>query len=152
MIRPDWNSYFMSLLGPIASRSLDPNTQVGVLVAGPEHEVRATGYNSLPRGVEHFTERLERPEKYLWIEHAERNAIYAAAKVGTPLQGCTIYQPLLPCMDCARGIIQAGIVRVVYDLKRQDEFAKASPKWAPDFARVLVLLDEAGVAAFGWEL
>lgn len=141
---PDWNTYFMSLLSGIASRSKDPNTQIGCIIAGPDHNIRSTGYNSLPRGVrDDIPERYERPEKYMWIEHGDRNAIYAAARVGTPLNGCTMYLPGLPCMDCGRGIIQVGIVEVVYDGAKQDEWAKTTPRYVPDFERVRKLLSEA---------
>ena len=44
--------------------------------------------------------------------HAERNAIYAAAREGIRLEGSTIFTPGLPCPDCARAIIQAGIVEI----------------------------------------
>lgn len=59
--------------------------------------------------------RQERPLKYLWTEHAERNALYNAAGVGIPTRGCTLYvNSLPPCTDCARGIIQSRIATVVY--------------------------------------
>ena len=56
-----------------------------------------------------------RPEKYKWIEHAERNAVYNAARMGAALAGCTAYlnwEPS-PCSDCCRAFIQAGITTVV---------------------------------------
>lgn len=73
------------------------------------------GYNGLPRGVEACDEeRHSRVDgkKYLWFEHAERNAIYSAARSGTSLEGCRIYITAFPCADCSRAIIQAGIVEV----------------------------------------
>lgn len=78
--------------------------------------MRATGYNGLPRGVSDADEaRFDRAsgEKFFWGEHAERNAIYNAARIGVSLQGCTIYVTRFPCADCARAIIQCGIERVV---------------------------------------
>jgi len=73
------------------------------------------GYNGMPRGIDDdVDERHERPTKYLWFEHAERNAIYNAASNGTALEGCTMYiNSLPPCCDCARAIIQSGIIEVV---------------------------------------
>ena len=151
---PDWNTYFMSMLGPIASRSKDPNTQFSCVIVGPENNIRATGYNSLPRGVrddaEKFPERFQRPEKYMWIEHAERNAIYSAARIGVPLSGSKLIAPGLPCMDCGRAIIQVGIVEVVYDYEKQIAWEKTTPKYVPDFERVRGLLDEAGVKVTPW--
>lgn len=136
----------MNLLGPIASRSKDPNTHVGCVIVGPDNNIRSTGYNSFPRGIDDtIPERLERPEKYMWIEHGDRNAIYAAARVGTPLDGCKMYLPGLPCMDCGRAIIQVGIVEVVYDAVWQEDWETKTPRYVPDFQRVKILLNEGGV-------
>ena len=144
----------MSMLGPLSSRSKDPNTQVSCVIAGPENNIRATGYNSLPRGVrddvELYPERFERPEKYMWIEHAERNAIYSAARIGVPLAGSRLICQLLPCMDCGRAIIQVGIVEIIYDQARQGIFETTTPRFLPDFARVRSLLGEAGVKVTPW--
>lgn len=148
---PDWNTYFMNLLEPISSRSKDPNTQVGCVIAGPDNGIRSTGYNSFPRGInDNVPERLERPEKYFWLEHGDRSAIYAAAKVGTPLDGCKMYLTGLPCMDCARAIVQVGIVEVIYDALKQEKWAKTTPKYTPDFDRVKILLKEAKVVLTPW--
>jgi len=150
---PDWDTYFMALLDPIASRSKDPNTKFGSLIVGPENNIRSSGFNSFPRGIrDAVPERLERPEKYMWIEHGERNAIFAAARIGTPLMGSKIYQLGLPCMDCGRAIIQVGIVEVIYDAARQEEWEKTTPRYAPDFARVRTLLAEGDVKMTPWRL
>ena len=141
---PTWNEYFMEMVNLVAKRSKDPNTQIGAVIVGPNNEVRSTGYNSFPRGIrDDVPERLVRPEKYVWIEHAERNAIYNAARVGTPLEGCTIFQQVLPCMDCARAIIQSGICRVVISKEKQAVYASA-PRWAEDFRRVVKMFAETG--------
>lgn len=148
---PDWNTYFMRVIGPISDRSKDPNTQVGCIIAGPEHNIRATGYNSFPRGIrDDVPERFERPEKYFWMEHGDRNAIYSAARHGVALEGCTMYLPSLPCMDCGRGIVQVGIVEVVYDAARQSEWALTTPRYVLDFERVRILFGEAGVKLTEW--
>lgn len=141
----------MTMLGPISTRSKDPNTQFSCVIVGPENNIRATGYNSLPRGIrDDVPERLERPEKYMWIEHAERNAIYSAARIGVPLAGCRLIAGGLPCMDCGRAIIQVGIVEVVYDSEKQDIWEKTTPRYVPDFERVRSLLSEAGVKVTPW--
>ena len=53
-------------------------------------------------------------------------------------------------MDCARGIIQVGIKEVVYDGKRQQEWALTTPRYVPDFERVKILLSEANVILTEW--
>ncbi len=111
----NWNEYFLGSAEQVKLKSKDQSTQIGAVIVGEDNEVLSTGYNSFPRGMDDSKEeRQERPEKYFWFEHAERNAIYNAARVGTPLKGATIYLTSgLPCMDCARGIVNCGI-RVVY--------------------------------------
>jgi dCMP deaminase len=88
---------------------------VGGVVVGPGNEIRATGYNGLPRKVRaHLETRHSRQdgEKYLWFEHAERNAIYNMARSGASSAGCRMYVDSFPCADCTRAIIQSGIVEL----------------------------------------
>ncbi len=128
----------------VAARSKDPNTKLGCVIVGPAHEIRTTGYNSFPRGIrDDVPERLVRPTKYLWIEHAERNAICNAARCGTPLDGCTLYVEIMPCMDCARAIVQAGIREVIVSQSRMAEYS--SDYYDEHFGNSEVLFSEAGV-------
>ncbi len=111
-----WAKRFLGLCDHVSGWSEDRDFQVGCVIVGPGHEVRATGYNGLPRGVaSDEDERFDRSsgEKFFWIEHAERNAIYNAARSGAELAGCTLYVNRFPCADCGRGIIQSGITCVV---------------------------------------
>jgi len=141
---PDWDSYYLSVCQVVARRSKDPSTQIGCVIIGPAREIRSTGYNSFPRGInDGVPERQTRPEKYLWIEHAERNAIYNAARAGTPLEGCTMYVEVMPCMDCARAIVQAGIAELVVDASRMSGYS--SDFYDPHFRMAEVLLAEAKV-------
>jgi dCMP deaminase len=136
----NWNNYFMHLAEQVALKSKDENTKLGTIVVGPDHEIRATGYNSFPRGInDNLPERQERPEKYKYFEHAERNAIYNAARHGASLKDCTLYCNWLPCTDCARGIIQVGITKLVvksFDLPK---------RWVADMTTSVTMLKEAGV-------
>lgn len=110
----DWDTYFMEMANLVSTKSKDRSTQVGCVIVGPNHEVRTTGYNGFCRGInDDVDDRHERPEKYLWSEHAERNAIYNAARNGIRIEDCTAYTTVFPCADCARGLIQSGVVRVV---------------------------------------
>jgi dCMP deaminase len=141
---PNWDEYYLAICSVVATRSKDPNTQVGCVIVGPAHEIRSTGYNSFPRGIrDDVPERFERPAKYMWIEHAERNAICNAARAGTATEGCTLYADLMPCMDCARAIVQAGIVEVAVSAARMAQYT--SEYYDQHFGLVEVLFREAGV-------
>lgn len=141
---PSWDAYYLNLCRNVAMRSKDPNTQIGCVIVGPAHEIRSTGYNSFPRGIrDDVPERRQRPAKYLWMEHAERNAIYNAARAGTSTEGCTIYIDIMPCMDCARAIVQAGIREVVVSQERMNQYS--SVQYDEHFKQVEVLFGEAGI-------
>jgi len=141
---PGWDKYYLDICRAVAARSKDPNTQLGCVIIGPAHEIRSTGYNSFPRGIrDDIPERLARPAKYLWIEHAERNAICNAARAGTATEGCTLYVEIMPCMDCARAIVQAGIRSVVVSAERMKAYS--SDYYNEHFSMVEVLFGEAGV-------
>jgi len=110
-----WDARFFSLCALLGSWSEDRSRQVGSVVVGPGNEIRATGYNGLPRKVGAQPEQRhsrEDGEKYLWFEHAERNAIYNMARIGVPALGCRMYVDLFPCADCARSVIQSGLTEL----------------------------------------
>lgn len=128
----------------VAEKSKDKHTKVGCVIVGPDNEIRSTGYNSFVRGLDdNDTSRLERPEKYYWIEHAERNAIYNAARIGVSVKGCKIYIPSLPCVECARAIVSSGIVEV-HNLNH--EIVQWLTTHSSDnYARSFVMFKECGV-------
>lgn len=137
----DWDRRFLTLATHIAGWSKDRSRKVGCMIVGPNREIRSTGYNGFPRGIDDANEsRHERPAKYLWTEHAERNAIYNAARAGIATDGCSIYLPWYPCADCARAIIQAGIATMVC---REPDWLDA--KWAADFQVTREMLAEARI-------
>lgn len=78
-----WVSYYRQLANTVKLKSKDKYTQIGAVIVGKDGEIVSTGYNSFPRGLDDGLDyRQERPEKYYWFEHAERNAIYNAARIG----------------------------------------------------------------------
>ena len=138
----NWDKYFVSMLYLVAMKSKDQKTQNATIIVGPDNEIRSTGYNSFPRGIKDgIPERQERPEKYLWIEHSERNAIYNAARVGISLKGCRAYVTGIPCMDCARALAQSGIVEVIIHILKDYK----SDLWEEHQKRTLKLLQEADI-------
>ena len=126
MNRPDWDQYFMTMCYLAASRSQDSSTHAGAVIVRQDNSVVSTGYNSPPRGMNIDDVPQERPHKYFYMEHGERNAIYNAAKHGTDLDGCKLYVNFLPCADCARAIVQAGITEVIVHKEGQAAFEEAS--------------------------
>jgi dCMP deaminase len=137
----DWR--YIEMADLVGTWSKDRSRKVGCVVVGPNKEVRSTGYNGFPRRVSDvIEERHKRPAKYMWTEHAERNAIYNAARVGIPLEGCTIYMAWFPCIDCARAIVQSGITTLV-SASQPD---LNDPKYGEEFRTGLQLLKEAGIA------
>ena len=110
----NWTEYFRGIAHQVKLKSKDIRTQIGAVVVGKDNEILSTGYNSFPRGInDDVEERQERPEKYYWFEHAERNAIYNAARIGVSLKDSTMYLTCgISCSDCTRGIINSGIKRV----------------------------------------
>lgn len=146
----NWDEYFIRQCLLAAQKSKDPSNQFGSAIIGPGKEIRSTGYNGFPRGVREVPEfdgesaveaRWERPEKYFFIEHAERNAIFNAARAGTSTDGCTMYVSGFPCHDCSRAIIQAGIKELVYQSGSEDY----NTRWAESIRRSKTMFYEAGV-------
>ena len=87
-----WDKRFLHLAKHISEWSKDPSTKVGCIVVGEDREIRSTGFNGFPRGIEDKQERLEdREQKYPMICHAEENAIMHAARIGISLKGTTAY-------------------------------------------------------------
>ncbi len=125
--------------------STDPSTQnCAIIRSNIRSAVVAIGANHFPRDVEEAEGRWERPIKYSYVEHAERNAIYQAARFGHSTLDCTMYAPWFACADCARAIIQAGITEVVGDA-RTNKMMSADCRWRETIEIAYGMFDEAGV-------
>jgi dCMP deaminase len=137
----DWGLRFKELALHVASWSKDKSTKVGAIIVDDDRNPLAIGYNGFPRKCrDDVEERYERPLKYKWTEHAERNAIYTAARNGVRIEGATMYLFWFPCVDCARGIIQSGIREIYCDEPNfQDE------RWGEDFKISDQMFKEAGI-------
>ncbi|MGE0109319.1 MAG: cytidine/deoxycytidylate deaminase family protein [Bdellovibrionales bacterium] len=138
-----WDRRFMLLAHQVATWSKETGRHVGAVIVGTDNEIVSTGYNGFPRGVrDDVPERnsKENGAKYIWSSHAERSAIYNAARIGVSLRGTKIYVPWFPCANCAIAIIQSGIAEVVaYDPDLYDG------RWASEFAISKTMFEEAGV-------
>ncbi|MBW2559244.1 MAG: dCMP deaminase family protein [Deltaproteobacteria bacterium] len=139
-----WDRYFLGIVDVIAQKSKDPSTKVGCVIVGEDHQILSTGFNGFPRGVRDIEGRYRvRETKYQFIEHADRNAIFNAARTGIALKGSTMYLPWRPCHECTRAIIQSGISRIVVnntpitiDLER---------RWGKSWGISATMIIEAGI-------
>ncbi len=138
-----WDDYFMAMARLVAKKSKDQSVQVGVVIVSISHEVLSTGYNGFPRGIdEKDPTRWLRPVKYQFVEHAERNAIYNAARIGMSVLGAIAYMESPPCTECGRALIQAGIREIV--VTTNNPF-KDRADWKESIQFSLDLLTEAGM-------
>jgi len=150
-----WPVRWLETAKHFASWSKDESSKVGAVIVGDRQRLLSIGYNGLPTGmndcpVDH-PERHERPEKYYWYEHAERNAVYSAAFHGISLRGSTMYCTAGCCPDCARAIVQSGIRQFYYYV---DSPFATRDDWLDRFRRSREILIEGGVltiAAQGYE-
>jgi dCMP deaminase len=140
-----WDRRYLDVAKEVSTWSKDPSTKVGAVIVDPLHHIVGTGYNGFPVGVADTDERLnDRPTKYAMVVHAELNAILQA---GHRARGGTIYvYPAFPppslCSNCAKAVIQTGIVRAV---GFADEESERAVRWAEEIALALTMVKEAGV-------
>jgi len=132
----DWDKRFLDLAEHVAQWSKDPRTKVGAVIVDEKKRVVSVGYNGFPRGVDDDEHRYEDRElKHLFVAHAERNALDNSPM---PVDGFTLYSPLMPCSECAKSIIQNGITRVV-------SYAPTRDGTGFNWHITLKMFDEAGV-------
>tara|TARA_R110000868_G_scaffold41826_1_gene142269 strand:+ start:126 stop:566 length:441 start_codon:yes stop_codon:yes gene_type:complete len=137
----DWDKRYLDLATNIASWSKDRSTGTGAIIVDDHKDIVSIGYNGFPKGSDDDVDaRHERPAKYMYTEHAERNAIYNAARKGVSTNNCTMYLMWFPCADCARGIIQSGIKRLVCYQPDMD-----NANWCDHFIVAKELLEESDV-------
>lgn len=125
----------------------DPDTQTGclaVLTSG----VMTFAANTLPTDVRKTEERLQRPDKYNYIGHAEENLIAKAASSHDSLFGAKVYINWFPCAPCARMLVNARITELVVDAVAY-RLRKDDPRYS--FAEALNILIEGGVKITWWE-
>lgn len=133
---------FKLVLKQVALDSDDPDTQTACFIVNPGQVAIAFSANVIPDGVEKLPQRLQRPDKYTYIAHAERNAISRAARAGESTDFGTMYLNWFPCADCANAIVAAGI-KTLYADGPAYEARKSDPRYK--FAESMAILTEGGV-------
>jgi len=130
--RPSWDAYFMQIAQLVKTRATCPRRSVGAVIVR-DKRILSTGYNGAPRGLPHCPEGggehdwplgCLRAGHCIRALHAEQNALLQAAMMGIACQDSTMYVTCQPCNNCAKMIINAGIVRVIYEGEYPDEFSK----------------------------
>jgi dCMP deaminase len=145
-VRPSWDNYFMKITHEVARRSTCLRRKVGAILVKDKH-ILTTGYNGAPSGLPHCEEvgclrqQLNTPSgeraELCRALHAEQNAIIQAAVHGVQVPGATLYCTTQPCVLCAKMLINAGVVRVVYEGDYPDDLARK-------------LIEEAGLEVVRW--
>ena len=138
-----WDNRYLNLAREVSTWSKDPSTQVGAVAIGEMGQVLAQGYNGFPRGVNDSLERYNDKEvKYRYVVHAEMNCIYNATFTGASLNNATMYVWGLPvCNECAKGLAQVGVKRVV----SPKTIADVPDKWKISAINTVDLLKEVGI-------
>jgi len=130
--RPSWDAYFMQIAHLVKTRATCPRRSVGAVIVRDKRIV-CTGYNGAPRGLAHCPEGggehdwptgCLRAGHCIRALHAEQNALLQAAMMGIACEGSTIYVTCQPCNNCAKMLINAGIVKVIYEGDYPDDFSK----------------------------
>lgn len=140
---PTWDVWFMGMVYDTARKSKDPSTKIGAVIVKEKRPI-LFGFNGIPQKLKDLPERMVRPIKYKWFEHGERNAIYCGARFGIATEGTTLYTQSTPCMDCGRGVINAGISKVVVHHQTEELFSH-HPQWASDCKMTKEMFAEAGI-------
>ena len=131
-----WDARFMELADTISgwASCYKPDRKIGAVIVRNKRIV-TTGYNGAPAGIKTCVERGECLRQKLGIAsgtraelcyavHAEQNAIIQAARLGSSIDGATLYCTHQPCVLCAKMIVNAGIRRVVSREGYPDDFAR----------------------------
>jgi dCMP deaminase len=98
----------------VSQRSNDAQTKCGAVIVGKNNEILSTGYNGTIRNIDDNILPNLRPDKYMWMIHAEHNAILNCARNGIKLDGTTIYVTGPPCIYCLQYIYQVGISKIIH--------------------------------------
>lgn len=147
-IKERWDRYFLGLALAASRMSRDPSTRVGSIIV-LEGSVISTGWNGFPQGIAEDSRMDDREVKLKLMVHGEMRAILSAARVGTSVQGATLYTACEgtagiwggpPCTRCAVECIEAGIREVV-----SYPFKSVPSRWLDDLRLAELLLQEAHV-------
>ena len=118
------DKYYIKVAQVCAKNSYAIKLKVGAIIV-KDNQIISDGFNGTPCGFENKCEVRSMDgnlHTLPYVLHAESNAILKCAKYGKSTKDSTLYITHAPCIDCAKLIIQAGIIRVIYleDYKNSD--------------------------------
>ena len=116
MTQEQSDKYYIKVAQLCANNSYALKLKVGAVIV-KDDQIISDGFNGTPCGFENRCETKNingELQTLPYVLHAESNAILKCAKYGRPTNGSTLYITHSPCIECAKLIIQAGIIRVVY--------------------------------------
>jgi len=130
-----------------SAHSKDPSTQLGAILVKPNVGIVSWGVNNIPEKLKNTKDRWEYPKKKQYVEHAERNALYKCTSRAICTAGMVMYCPWFACADCARAIIQCGIIGVV---GHKEIYELTNDRWKETTDIGISILKEAGVKCTIW--
>jgi len=138
----NWNKRYLELAKHVSSWSKDPSTKIGSVAVGNGGQILSLGYNGFPRNIEDDHRLIDREIKYSLVVHAEMNVIYNASLNGVSLKDSTLYVHGLPiCSECAKGVIQVGIKKVVMQFDKN-----INKKWTDSFKLTKNMFTESNIS------
>jgi dCMP deaminase len=139
-LKTTWVEHHMGAAEYAATKSKDPQAQVGCVIVDQEMGTVLTAFNGFPRGVMDDLERYRDTELKLSLcVHAEANAVATAARNGVSLRGYTAVVTKHPCAQCTALLIQAGIAEII------SPRMKLGSKWMDSNLLAIQMCREAGV-------
>ena len=131
-----------------SEKSKDPSTKIGAVLVR-EDNIISIGYNGFPRGIDDTKDRLEnREEKYFYVVHAEANAILNAARNGIATCDSILYTSGMPCNECAKAIIQAGVRKVCIHAQYP---SLSHGKWSKSVSKAKEMFREANISLYEYD-
>ncbi len=130
--RPSWDTYFLKLAMLVSERATCPRMHCGCVLVR-DKRILSTGYNgSIPGDVHCEDDGCMIVDNHcVRTIHAEMNAILQCSIHGISTQGATAYVTNMPCTNCSKALIAAGIKEIVifsdyHDTKAEEFFSIAS--------------------------
>ena len=148
--RPDWVTQFILHAFHCSVRSHDAQTQCGAVLVAQDNTIISDGYNGFIRNIDDTILPNCRPtckedygnpykDKYLWMIHAEHNAILNAARQGKSTLGSKAYVTGEPCCNCLQYMWQAGVEEVIYTNGNKTNMTQTNPNYQRTFDLIVEL-------------